>query len=216
MLFLSLPFMALLQPAYAGAWLREPGTAFLAATMTARSDPNLPGTSSTLYAEYGLWPALTLGLDINEHGNLTGHALAFLRLPMARNLNDWSLAIELAAGADHIGPDWARMQKLTLSAGRGFQSPWGNGWFLVDTAFEYRSGLGQAIYKLDTTLGLSTGSKLRPLLQIETSQIKEGEFFWTVTPSLMFDWKDTTWLIGFERKSIQSGVGVKLGLWQTF
>ncbi|MEY8842321.1 hypothetical protein AB9K41_25100 [Cribrihabitans sp. XS_ASV171] len=203
-------------PAQAGAWLREHGTGFTAATATLRRPQDRFEYESAVYTEWGLTPRVTLGFDIHEHAGIAGHVLVFARYPLWQLGDRGRFAAELAVGASHWQADWTPMQKFTLSYGRSLATRWGGGWLAVDGALEYRSG--RPIRKLDMTLGLATARHIDPILSIETSQA-DGTFFWTLTPGITLDGPKgkATWLIGLERKSaLPDQIGLKIGLWKAF
>lgn len=208
---------------HAGAWLRDTGTGFLALSGTYRDTVPDPAFETSLYAEYGAAPRLTLGLDIIERSGTTGHALVFARLPIGSADGHNRLALELAVGGYHWQGKWSQMYKATLSYGRGFESRFGNGWLAVDAAIERSPSLPDTYYKLDTTIGLSSGGKIRPLMQIETSYAPGFPMNWAITPGIMIDAKQKpgkarkTWIVGIERKYAgQHSLGLKLGLWTSF
>ena len=205
-------------PAWPGAWLREKGTAFVSMAVTAfKEDDYGYDYKGSFYAEYGLRENLTLGLDVQEHRDLYGHALAFARLPIAEFDNIGRFAAEIAVGAHHQQMrSWA-LYKATLSYGKGFQSALGNGWVAVDAALEYRTH--DALYrKLDITTGLSSQRLLNPLLQIETAYRSDSPLYWRVRPSVMIQAKQsrTTWIFGLERNDARKNTGIRLAIWNTF
>ncbi|MEX0318727.1 MAG: hypothetical protein AB3N21_12285 [Ruegeria sp.] len=205
-------------PACAGAWLREKGTGFVAATTTVhRLEKYAYEYKSSLYLEWGAFERVTLGLDVNEHQGLSGHALLFARLPIHDFGKAGRFAAELGAGAYHWQTTWAPMYKATLSYGKGLNTGWGNGWIAVDTALEYRTDQ-PLIRKLDLTTGLSSGRLLDPLLQVETTYIPGKPFYWSVTPSLIYRPKllKSTWVLGIEQNALKSQPGLKVALWRDF
>ncbi len=211
-------FLTAAHSAYAGAWMREQGSGFLAVSATLHQNNNVLDYKSAVYAEWGFSPRLTLGFDLNERPGLSGHALLFSRFPIA-DLNELGrFAAEVGLGAHHGPQDWHPMYKFTLSYGLGFAKPWGSGWLAVDAAMEHRTGAGDPFYKLDLTAGLSNDRQFNPLLQLETTHIKGAPILWTVTPSVMIKAKkNIRWVVGLENKSAYpKGVGLKISLWREF
>lgn len=205
-------------PAMSGAWLREQGTAFAAASVTVFSDEMGGYEYKTgLYAEWGFRPRLTLGLDAEEHRDLYGHALVFARVPVADFGNPGRLAAEFGLGAYHNGIRAWALYKATLSYGKGIETGLGNGWLAVDAALEYRSH-DALIRKLDFTIGLNSGRRLDPLMQVETSYTPGRSVYWTARPSLIYRPKSgkITWIFGAERNSVRADTGVKFALWTTY
>ncbi|MFT7595156.1 MAG: hypothetical protein ACI8R4_002482 [Paracoccaceae bacterium] len=206
------------QPARAGAWLRDPGTGFFSVTNTMRNVAGPSAYETSLYADYGLWPRLSLGLDINERPGITGHAMIFARLPLGQTDRRTRFAMELGVGGSHWKGDWNRMAKSTLSIGHNFTSPWGAGWLNIDAAVEMRSLAPDPIYKLDASFGLASTHRFAPMLQLETTHIRSKPISWALTPSVVFKGRNNlTWLVGVEVKSaLQTSLGLKLGLWRQF
>lgn len=204
-------------PAMAGAWLREQNSVFMAFGVTMRSDTVTLETENKFYLEYGLFPRVTLGIDYNEIPGRAGHALAFFRLPLGPTNKRSRYALELGIGQHNWLGEWSPMYKATLAIGRGFESKLGNGWIGAEAAFERRTGLPEPVYKLDAVAGLSSGWKLRPLIKLETAYIPGQPFSWSITPGVMFDVGNSTWVLGIERRSaMRDTLGITFGLWRDF
>ncbi len=204
-------------PAWAGAWLREKGSSFTALSVTAfKEDDGIYKYESALYAEWGLRPKLTIGLDAEEHQDLYGHALVFARFPIADLGQAGRFAAEFGVGTHHRQYDAWAMCKTTLSYGKGIQTGLGGGWINIDAVLENRTHEA-LIRKLDFTAGLSSGRRIDPLLQIETSYISDHPWYWRVRPSLMYRPKkgNLTWILGAERNSADDNIGIKFALWRS-
>lgn len=217
-IMLALAFLLTAPPAAAGAWLREQGTGFLAVSATLRHLPGGLRHETALYGEYGLRPRLTLGIDIDNRSDLVGHALGFLRLPLAATGNGTRLTLDLGAGAHFDNGAWAPMTRATLSLGRSLATGWGDAWIGLDAAYERRFGRPQGAIKLDAALGLSSGPRVRPLVQLESYLVPGGPLYWTATASVMIDTRrGRTWVVGLQRGNAASGrYGIKAALWQEF
>lgn len=217
-LWAILIWMAAAGPAVCGAWLRETETGFKSLSVTARQTAAGRETEFGLYAEYGFRSRLTVGLDVNDRARLGGHALAFLRMPLVRRRGRLSTALDVAAGGHYLAGPWMPMLRVTASAGLGFATRWGNGWANVDAGYERRLGTGGPAWKLDTTLGLSSGPRLRPMLQLETYYRRGQPLLWTLTPSVLFDARrGRTWVIGIEYAPPPgNSTGLKIALWKQF
>ncbi|MCA0871934.1 hypothetical protein LCL97_13930 [Seohaeicola saemankumensis] len=204
--------------AWAGAWLQEPGKAFLAVTATLRRGAPQAQFENTIYGEYGLAPRLTLGIDINQRPVIAGHALLFIRTPLGSGTTRNRFAFEAAVGGYHWMGQWQPMYKTALSMGRSITVKGIPGWLAVDAAIERRIGTPAPTAKLDATLGLSGAARVQPILQIETARTSGLPLMWTVTPGITVKGpKETTWVIGIERKSvIRQTIGIKLGFWRRF
>ena len=210
--------IALSGSAAAGAWLREKGRGFLSLSATGYRIDGQVELEKALYAEWGAFDRLTMGLDINDKAGITGHALVFARHPI-RDFGAYGrLAAEFGLGGHHWQNDWSAMYKATLSYGKEIKTGWGHGWIALDAAYERRMGSPEPAYKLDFTAGLSSERLFDPLLQIETTRIPGGPLYWTVRPSVMITGKENvTWLIGLERKSAIPGtIGLRFSLWRNF
>jgi len=205
-------------PAGAGAWMRETGRGFLSVSGTLRQGDPDARREVSVYADFGLSPRLTLGIDVNERPGVAGHALLFARLPLSRPAARTRVAVEAALGGHHWRGAWDPMYRLTLSLGRGFLTRRGAGWYAIDAGYERRLGNSTPIYKLDATLGLSAPGRIRPILQLETARIPGQPLFWAVAPGVLIDTgHDTTWLVGLERKSAgRDTIGIKVALWHRF
>ncbi len=203
--------------ASAGAWLRDQGTVFAATSVTAFKEHDTYRFKTSLYAEWGFRPNLTLGLDAEEHQDLYGHALIFGRFPVADFGKAGRLAGEIGVGAHHRQLRTWALYKATLSYGKNIQTGLGNGWLAVDTALEYRTH-DALIRKLDLTAGLSSGRRFDPLLQVETSYIPDQPFYWSVRPSVIYRPKSgkTAWIVGAERNALRDSTGFKFALWLTY
>ena len=65
---LHIALLLIATPACSGAWLREKDSAFVAAAVTAFKDSDgRYDYKSSLYAEWGYRPNLTIGFDFEEH-----------------------------------------------------------------------------------------------------------------------------------------------------
>jgi len=205
-------------PAWSGAWLREKGAAFTAASVTAFKEADGGyDYSSSLYAELGFRPKLTIGFDFEENRDLYGHALLFARVPVA-DFDRWGrFATEFGVGAHHRHAQAWALYKFTLAYGKGFQTGWGNGWLAIDAALENRTH--EAIYrKLDITAGLSAQRLVNPLIQVETAYTSGKSLFWRVRPSVMISTRKRriTWVLGLERTGTRNDTGLKIAIWNTF
>jgi hypothetical protein len=71
--------------------------------------------------------------------------------------------------------------------------------------------------KLDATLGLSAGGKLRPMLQIETALAPDGQLYYGIIPSLQIPLGGRRSLVaGAEYRGPGRIIGLKLSLWHDF
>lgn len=205
-------------PAFAGAWLRGEGESFLSLTGSLRQAGSAEYLETDLYAEHGLGPRLTAGLAYNDTGGDSGHALAFLRLPLGRRDGPARLSVELGLGAHHRQGQWRPMQRLALAYGRGLTWPGGTSWLNLETALERRRGLPDPEYKIDLTLGQSGGARLRPMIKLGSSHTPDQRLGWSASAYLLFDGPEqVTWTVGLERKRAgRLSTALILGLWRRF
>jgi len=206
------------QPAMAGAWLREKGRGFLAVSSMVRGVSPVRDYEADIYMDYGAHEDLTIGLSLNDKPGISGHILAFARLPLMQLDEETQLAVELGVGGHQVFGTWNPMYRLALSYGFGFSGWAGPGWLAVDSAVEHRTRLGKPVLKLDAAIGSSSANKVRPLLQLETAMAQNTRFQWAVTPSLMISGLgDATLVIGVQRRSYgRHRTGLKIALWRNF
>lgn len=205
-------------PANSGAWLQEKGSVFFALSATRFPDAeDDTKRSASLFAEWGATPTLTLGLDIDEHEDLYGHALVFARFPIADLGKRGRFAAEFGIGAHHRNIRTWALYKVTLSYGKGFQNSWGTGWVNMDAALEYRTH-DDLFRKFDITAGFFSQFWVNPLLQVETTYRPDEPVYWKARPSVMFrrPGGKTTWIVGVEHASRTSKNGVRFAVWRDF
>ncbi|WP_424987858.1 hypothetical protein [Microbulbifer sp. S227A] len=205
-------------PVHAGAWLREHKTSFLSFGSTVRGNKvSLPDYETKIYAEYGLFPGMTLGVDVNDVRAKSAHALLFARFPIGKADNRTRYAVEIGVGKHRQQMQWFPMYKAALAVGRGFESRWGNGWMGAELAYEVRSALPDPALKLDLVAGLSSGPRIRPLLKLETAYVPNQPFSWSFTPGIMFDVGESIWVLGLEgRSATQRTIGLTFNIWRSF
>lgn len=173
-------------PAAGGAWLREAGTgsSFTSGSASRAADGTVRYADS-FYSEWGLTPGLTLGVD--SHGLATpegGHALIFARLPLWEGAA-WRLAAEGAVGAHQAMHRWAGMARVGLSLGRTIETRRGWGWLAVDTAADWREGIGTGPWKVDAALGLPLSPQVTSLFQVETAFAPDAPAALTLLPGVI-------------------------------
>ncbi len=204
-------------PLHAGAWLESEGQGFVSSGLRLRSG----GQEVNGYAAYGVTPRLTLGLDLNRAeaaGGSSAHALVFARLPLRQSDTGWQLATELSFGLARNDARWQPLQRITLSAARGFDDPWGSGWIALDLAREWQPEGDRAAVKLDATLGLNSDRRAAPIVQLELYQPDQGALSWKLLPGLRWQLAPGRELLcGLELRSAgQDRVGLHLALWHRF
>ena len=156
--------------ALAGPWLRDRDSSYLSFSFEA---PQEGDGYASLYAERGVRPWLTLGVDAGRAaGRGEGQALVFARTFLGPNSDASRQAFELGLGA-RLDEDGTVLPALRagLSWGRGFETPVGPGWVATDASvtgygsFATAGEEGLAL-KLDTTLGVRPGNDSMATLQL--------------------------------------------------
>lgn len=191
-LLLLLCGMMLGTPAISGAWKRPQGEGFASASISLRRLEGSHSQELSYYGDFGITERFDLGVDLNQVDDLSGHALVFARLPLWQSPRWGQLATELALGGSHYKGHWRGMYRLTLSAGKNFNIPWGNnkrtdkrtGWGNIDLHYEQRSSQTDPLWKLDASFGLNTPGRISPVLSIETSKSASQAFSYTIIPAL--------------------------------
>lgn len=206
------------QPALAGAWLREKGKGFTSISTTIHAVSPVPSFATSIYADYGLFERLSVGLDLYIPSDSGGHVLLFARLPLPIHYMQLKYAVELGLGAHLQGGNWYPMYRASLSMGKGFSTRYGNGWMAADTTVEYRTGGGAPIFKVDATIGLSAFARFNPMLQLETAIGETLPLQVALASSVMISTKGkSTWVIGVQHRftGIQQ-TSLKLSIWRRF
>src|SRR5690554_6335396 len=196
-------------PADAGAWLRAEGDGFLSSAIKVQ-DGEAAKTYSTIYAEYGANPDLTVGLDIGSDEIGDYKALAFVLMPLSRE--GVHVAFELAAGTLEEGP----ALRPGLSLGKGLTLGDFSGWWSVDT----RASIvpGDVALAVDATLGVTLWEETQligqmqqggPLIDPDLIRLS-GSLVWPIAPGRKMEGSLSTSLKNAE------DFGVKLGVWHSF
>ncbi|MBL4917405.1 hypothetical protein [Szabonella alba] len=207
----------------AGPWPRDRGDGFIALTTD--------GMRRQVYAEYGIGFDLTLGVEVTQ---IRGHAYpviaGFVRRPLWRGKGGWILSMEtgLESRESHAARSWAHMAgtrelaaRAGLSWGRGFESRWGDGWMVVDAQVERVLTIdwiaARHSAKLDATIGIAWGERLKLMLQAQGWMRQGGSPLVRIEPAVAFR-------LGPAHLLAAPSVGVvgprdprfKLGLWLEF
>lgn len=208
-----LPWLA--GPCRAGAWPREKGQVFvvLSGQIEARDATGLYRQHGGLYAEYGATDRLTLGLDLGNDMIRMTKTIGFLRWPLGPPDRPLKVAVELGAGE----VEQENALRPGLSLGRGIVLWDRPGWLAFDARAALLGGRDVAL-ESDLTFGLSTGPKVRLILQLQTGRPETGDAYSRLAPAIVYE-------TGPGRQ-IELGViapitgggekGIKLGLWRSF
>ncbi len=195
--------------ARAGAWLRAEGDGFASWSIKAQDGGTSMGYG-TFYAEYGLNPDLTGGLDVGSDEMGDYKALAFVLMPIRRD--DLHIAFQLAAGAIAAEP----AMRPGISVGRGVQFGPLDGWANIDMHAAITPGAVDL--SIDATLGLNVWKKAKVIAQLQQGGAPHAPDFlratasvvWQVSPQRHIEFGTTTGLINAE------DFGLQIGIWKTF
>lgn len=206
-------------PVHAGAWLREEGTGFLS---TAFSATYFRDIAAETYAEYGVRPDLTLGIDVGlytlRNGRETGYATAFMRRPLGNPDGPSRLSYELGIGAGWVGDEVTPHIKTGLSWGRGLQLKERSGWVNIDASVTWDLGHSLHVTKLDTTVGLNFTDRTSGMLQLHVAHI-DAEVYSTLAPSVILTpkWANFRIQVGaLAPLENLDNTALKLGIWREF
>ena len=208
--------------AVAGPWLRERGSTYLSFSFEA---PQEGDGFASLYAERGVRPWLTLGVDAGRSaGDGQGQALAFARTTLGPQSDASRQSFELGFGA-RLDGEGSVLPALRagLSWGRGFETRFGPGWVATDasiTGYGSFATVGEEglALKLDTTLGVRPGEDSMATLQLFWSRSGEDEAAIRLVPSYARRIRGET----FGQIGVVVGtgaapeLGVKIGLFTEF
>ncbi|MEM8572028.1 MAG: hypothetical protein AAGG56_14150 [Pseudomonadota bacterium] len=215
--------------ARAGAWPREEGEVFLAfsQTMSTGARTMLEAVQdvrsyTSIYAEYGLTPEVTLGFDAGlargDQDEGSGWN-AFLRRPVWMSQGGHRVAAELGIGQLNE-PEFGRQWRIKpgVSWGKGFESRWGGGWAGLETSASYRFAAQDFGLKADLTLGLKPRERWMVIFQVQSGKWGDDEPIVRLAPSVVRRFGERTHLqLGFVQSVAgDDAMGVKFGTWFTF
>jgi hypothetical protein len=208
-----LPWLA--TAAQPGAWPREKGEGFIAASGTVE-EPDETGyyrQSFSLFAEYGVTGRLTLGVDAGGDALRMSKAIAFLRWPLGSPARKLKVAVELGVGQ----VEEENALRPAVSVGRGIRVGGHHGWLNADTRAILFEG-GAAAYETDLTAGLSLGARVKAMVQLQAGRPARGRDYLRLAPSLVYEARPGAHLeLGVTEPVSGGGTrGFKLGLWRRF
>jgi hypothetical protein len=213
----------------AGAWPREEGQVFLSFSQTTSSGARTVleavqdvRSYSSIYAEYGLTPELTVGFDAGLARGDQDQASAwnlFLRRPVWVAKNGNRFAAELGIGQLN-DPDNGRQWRIKpgLSWGRGFESRWGGGWVGLESSAAYRFSSQDFEFKTDFTAGLRPTDRWMLIFQVQSGRYGADDPIVRLAPSVVrrFGEKMHVQLGFIQSVAGDDAMGVKIGTWLTF
>ncbi|SDY73999.1 hypothetical protein [Citreimonas salinaria] len=204
--------------AQAGAWPRDKGSLFAAATVRLAWPQDIATWTSTdptqvyrtIYVEYGLTSEVTVGLDLGRAVSGAGKTVAFVQYPLRQR--DTGPAIAAQMGFGRI----AETQIVRPGLSVGWSLP--HGWLSFDGVAEIGLEDGAIDYKLDITWGRNLRRDAKLIVQLQTGDTQTDEPFARLAPSFVIPINS--------RLRLESGVawgvagdtsmGVTAGLWSEF
>jgi len=172
----------------AGPWPRAKGDLFLSFSHEVQDGGGNEGWTS-LYAEYGLTPRWTLGLDLGG-GPDKQTALIFLQHAVGKQDRPGRLTFSSGLGLE-TGPDSQAYGMMGAAWGRSLQTPFGPGWVAVEPQLRMGVALSEswpptlvlnmdgtlkttASRKLDLTLGATVRPGLIVMGQLQMEEVVDG------------------------------------------
>jgi len=216
----------------AGPWPRAKGDLFLSFSHEAEGGKGEQGWTS-LYAEYGLTPSWTLGLDLGS-GPDKQTALIFLQHAVGKQDGPARLTFSSGLGLE-TGAESQAYGMVGAAWGRSLQTPLGPGWVAVEP--QLRTGLAltedwpptlvlnldgtlkkTASRKLDVTLGATVRPGLIVMGQLQMEQVAEGGSTARLSASAVRSWGARgKVLLGVSTPLAgDSAATLKLGTWLEF
>lgn len=208
----------------AGAWPRPKGQSFVALSFSGIADLAEMQTgvidvaaTLSLYAEHGVTPRLTLGLDATSSRDGQGRILGFARLPILQSDGEMRFALKAGLGmqaGDLSGPIVA----LGADVGRGMTTPLGQGWLSLETWVEYRAADQRALLKSDLTAGSALTERIDVMIQLQGSVTQTGKAHLNLAHSLIYEVHEGI-SVEMGMQAALAGdrtIGVKLGTWLEF
>ncbi|WP_041669196.1 hypothetical protein [Cereibacter sphaeroides] len=216
----------------AGPWARETGRVFL--TLSQQQDG--AGESWTgLWAEYGLTPRITLGLDAGRSGRGDGKLILWAQKAWERGPH--RIAASAGLGAVRLEGALAPLAQLGGAWGRGIETRFGPGWLALEmrgivtgrnVTLEQRLDaqtvatvaflVPETSAKAELTLGLSPRDRLKVIEQLQLEYGRDSGFDARLATSLVYDLARPTKLEMGLILPIESASepALKLGLWLEF
>lgn len=234
------------QPARAAAWTLAPGAVFLSLSAS-RYNPNgadtTPEVTTSVYAEVGVLPWLTLGGTVETKadrregfgGDSTANSgAAFVRARLHEGAAGDPLSVQLGFIGPITKPDpqtgifaEERAIDARLLYGRGFSTALGDAFVNAEAARRWLREGGADEWRLDLTAGLRPAARLLVMAQMfgvlgGRNQDPFGSDYDSVkfAPSVGYDLGPATVLLGAEKtvagRNVDHGLRLKLSIWRTF
>ncbi|MEM9967598.1 MAG: hypothetical protein AAF755_05805 [Pseudomonadota bacterium] len=221
MRFVILTILAVfyVSPAFAGAWLRDEGGAFVAFSYGINEAEEGEGS---FYYEFGLTGKTTLGFDAayrcEEGLAKSGHGTFFLRRALLNADKSNKLSYELGLGVSREQGQETTHVKTGLAWGRGLAFANRTGWMSVQSSVLWQMGDGSDLYKIESTFGMNISKLMTGIVELNLSH-KDGDTSTSFEPSLLFTPRNDTFKIKFGTSSPLddfNSTALKIGIWQQF
>lgn len=212
--------LVLAQGAHAGAWPRGTGNVFLSSggllTWPRGRAFEYPDVYGTGYAEFGVSPRITLGLDLGSADATRAERhkiVAFMRYSLSASGAPNQLALDIGGGR-YLGKPVLR---AGLAYGRGFSIGAQSGWLTLDWTVLHETGTTTQVHSIDATFGVSfPRSKL--IAQLSGHQSASGLQSASITPSYVREigkgrYIEIGAVLGLKGKPDPA---LKIGIWQEF
>ncbi|WP_239521111.1 hypothetical protein [Pseudooceanicola aestuarii] len=203
--------------AQANAWQREEGKSFLSFSLQSTVDGPDFGQNASLYYEYGLTEALTLGVDAG-HNLETGDSfgIVFLQTPLPLSAGPDLFAADLGVGVAEVADARRAVLRPGLAWGRSYQAAWGNGWMGIEANYALYEG-GESLGKVDTTFGINHANGSLSIGQLQFSAPSGGDSTIALAPSHVIKLSDSSFLeLGGVHEFRNDVTTLKLGMWTAF
>ncbi|MDJ0824830.1 MAG: hypothetical protein QNJ16_04940 [Rhodobacter sp.] len=170
------------------------------------------------YLEYGLTPALTVGVDAGYGTNGDHTVLAFARHPVLQGRAGANVfALKAGAGTTRTGGQSQTLVMAGADWGRGFDTIFGDGWLSLETGLHYFTERGEVAAKADLTAGVKAGD-MKFMLQLQSGKYPGGDPYLRLVPSIAREVSAGQHVeVGLEAGLIgDDRIGVKVGAWLEF
>lgn len=200
----------------AGPWLREEGAGFLSYSATLENVERTGAATgyASVYAEYGVRPRLTLGMDLGADERGFSKAFGFAVLPLGPQDSAMKYTLELGLG---MIEDEA-IFRPGLAIGRGYTLGRRHGWVSVESRAEIGIEDGGTAFSTDVTLGLNASARAKWMVQIQHGGPMADPDYLRVVPSVALQTKPGRHIELGVTAGIKNAaaVGIKLGVWREF
>ncbi|MDF1854554.1 hypothetical protein [Pseudooceanicola sp.] len=216
---ISLAIVALLllaPPGLAGAWPRGTGHSFTATTtrLTDGSIPLAPRVLTSVFHESGLSNRMTLGFELDLAAGRLNKAMAFYQISLLPPQHRSRLTFALGGGT--LSGDPAISPRIML--GHGFELFQMHGWVEANIGAEVNLATKGLAGKIDLTLGLSAGPRVKSYVQVFAYQARGGQPYLRLESSTALRIFKHSWI----DLGLSTGITpivdrqIKIGIWTSF